>query len=195
MATNQIQRIHPQKFMLWSAIGSLCMMFAALTSAFIVRQAQGNWLEFKLPTMFFVSTAVIGLSSFAIERAKKAFAHNQYATYRMALRLTLLLGICFVIVQYIGWQQMMQNGILLQGNPSGAFVYLISGLHALHVLMGIIILTVMWFNARKNPDEIEQLVIDSNPYKMHSIEMMAIYWHFVGVLWVYLLLFFTYFFH
>lgn len=195
MAANQVQRIHPQKFMLWAGIGSLCMMFAALTSAFIVRQAQGNWVEFKLPTMFFVSTAIIGLSSYAIERAKKAFTYNQYATYRTALRLTLLLGLCFMICQYIGWQQMMQNGILLQGNPSGAFVYLISGLHALHVLVGAIILAVMWFKARKQPDEIQQLVIDSNPYKTLSIDLMATYWHFVGVLWVYLLLFFAYFFH
>lgn len=195
LSAKRTQRIHPQKFMTWAAIGSICMMFAALTSAFIVRQAQGNWVEFRLPNMFLVSAIIIGLSSMALMWAKDGYKNNDHPVYRKGLGFTWLLGISFAVCQYIGWQQMKQNGILLQGNPSGAFVYLISGLHALHVIVGIIILTFFWLYARQKPDEVQQLVIDSNPYKMLNIEIMSIYWHFVGILWVYLLVFFWYFFH
>ncbi|MBK8471231.1 MAG: cytochrome c oxidase subunit 3 [Sphingobacteriales bacterium] len=195
ISTNQVQRIHPQKFMLWAAIGSICMMFAALTSAFIVREAQGNWVEFKLPNLFFISTAIIGLSSWTLIQAQQAYQHNKHTRYRSFMRLTAILGLGFALCQYMGWQQMMQNGILLQGNPSGSFVYLISGLHALHVIAGVVILLVMWFNARQQPDEVQQLVIDSNPYKMLHLDMIGNYWHFVGILWLYLLVFFAYFFY
>lgn len=186
-------RIHPQKFMMVLTIGSLIMMFAGLTSAYIVRRAQGNWVEFQLPKMFFVSTVLILLSSLTVYLAKRAFDNSLWQRYKQMVGLTFLLGLGFATCQYMGWLELSRNGILLQGNPSGAFVYVISGLHALHVLVGLFFLFIFWIKSFKEIDEIKQLLLDSNPYKSIGIELLSLYWHFVDILWIYLLLFFLYF--
>lgn len=174
-------------------IGSIIMMFAGLTSAYIVRRGQGNWVEFQLPKMFFVSTALILLSSVTIYFAKRAYEANEWRRYKHLIGATLLLGLGFALCQYMGWLELSRNGILLQGNPSGSFVYVISGIHAAHVLVGLFFLFIFWTKSLKKIDEIKQLLLDANPYKSIGIDLLSIYWHFIDILWVYLLLFFLFF--
>lgn len=176
-------RIHPKKFALWVACGSILMMFAAFTSAYVVRQAQGNWLEFELPNVFFVSTAVILLSSLSIHLAYRAFKGGNERLYKGLLVLTFILGIAFLILQYQGWLAMSQIGIELTTNPSGSFIYVISGVHAAHILGGLAALIIALIHAFA-------LKYQVTPARKLRLEMTMTYWHFVDFLWIYLLIFF-----
>jgi len=176
-------KIHPKKFALWISCVSIVMMFAAFSSAYVVRQAAGNWLEFRLPNMFFYSTAVMILSSITLHGSYLAFKKMNTLAYRGLLFITFCLGILFVACQYWGWQSMTEIGVELTTNPSGSFVYVLSGIHAAHVLCGIAILMVAMMHAFMLPHQV------TNTRKLR-FELTYTYWHFVDLLWIYLLLFF-----
>jgi cytochrome c oxidase subunit 3 len=176
-------RIHPQLFALYLGIGGIIMMFAALTSAYIVRQAAGNWLEFRLPDMFFISTALIVVSSLTLHGSYLAFKNSNFRLYKSLLITTLFLGLGFVFTQYSAWLKLEEIGVYLTGNPSGSFVYALSGLHAFHVLGGIAALVMALIFAFNLPER-------WTSRRNHRFKMTVHYWHFVGGLWIYLLLFF-----
>lgn len=177
-------KIHPKKFALIVACGSLMMMFAAFTSAYIVRQAAGNWLEFRLPNVFFVSTIILLASSLTLHGSYLAFKKGKEGAYRWLMVLSFVLGMGFVASQYMGWQALVDIGVELTTNPSGSFVYVISGVHVAHVLGGIGALLVALLHAFTLPYKV-------TPKRKLRFEMTLIYWHFVDLLWVYLLLFFV----
>ncbi len=176
-------KIHPHKVALWVAIGGIVMMFAAFTSAYVVRRAAGNWLEFKLPDIFMVNTAVIVLSSFTLQFAFRGFKHGKEQQYKGLLIATFVLGLAFVVLQYLGWQAMTDMGATFTVNPSSSFIFVISGLHAAHVLGGIVALTVALTHA---------YVLPYKPTlrRKQRFELVVQYWHFVDILWVYLMVFF-----
>lgn len=176
-------KIHPKKFALWTACVSMMMMFAGFTSAVIIRRAAGNWLEFPLPDMFFYSTAVIVLSSITLHISYWAFKRMNTGLYRGMLVVSFLLGLLFVALQYMGWQAMGQMGVNIDTNPSGSFVYVISGVHAAHVLAGVGVLTVALLHAFSLPHKV-------TPARTLRFELTYTFWHFVDLLWIYLLVFF-----
>jgi cytochrome c oxidase subunit 3 len=158
------------------------MMFAALTSAYIVRHAAGNWLEFSLPNMFAYSTMVIIGSSLALHTAYTSYLKGNEKLYKFGVAAALVLGLVFIVLQYAGWLELSANGVDLDTNPSASFVYVISGFHAAHVLGGIAAIIVAVLHAY------------SLPYKVTAkrklrFELTLIYWHFVDLLWIYLYLF------
>lgn len=177
-------KIHPKKFALWVGCASMLMLFAAFTSAYIVRQAAGNWLEFRLPDIFYINTVVILLSSAALHGSYLAFKRGKTQVYRVLLVITLILGLAFLVLQYQGWQALTEIGIGLTTNPSGSFVYVISGVHAAHILGGIAALVVAIIHAMALPHKVTKA-------RKLRFEMTSIYWHFVDFLWIYLLVFFT----
>lgn len=175
-------KIHPHKFTLWVAIGSIVMMFAGLTSAYIVKSGGVGWHEVKTPTVFWISTAVLFISSIIIQAALRSFKQKAMPAFRTLLLVTLALGITFVILQWIGFNSLWDRGVHFEGSSgAGQFLYIIFGLHALHVLGGIVALSIL--TARQYFGSIR--TYDSTP-----IELMSTYWHFVDVLWIYLLVFF-----
>ena len=175
-------RIHPQQFALYAGMASIIMMFIAFTSAYLVRQAAGNWQEYVVPTIFYASTAIIVASSLTLHMAFSAFKSGRSSTYRGMLALTVGLGLAFVIFQYLGWQQLYASGVPLDGNPSGSFFYVISGIHALHVLGGVAALVVATIYAFTLPYE-------CTPKRNLRFSLVVQYWHFVDVLWIYLFVF------
>lgn len=192
--TNKNNRIQPKKFALWLGIVSITMMFAGFTSAFIVRRLAGNWVQFKLPNMFWISTAVIIASSATMYLAQRFFkTENKFPQYRLFLGITLILGIVFLILQYQGWQEMTNYGILLNGNPSGSFVYIISGVHAAHIIGGLLFLVIAFVKSLVENTPVKQLIKQTNPDAELNVELLSIYWHFVDIVWVYLFLFFLYY--
>jgi len=176
----QNNRIHPHKFALWIGIGSIVMMFAGLTSAYIIKRNQANWISFDIPPAFFWSTAVIILSSVAIHLALRSFKDRRIPKYRMWLAVTLTLGVVFVFLQILGFAELFKIGIAFTKNVAFSFLYVIVGFHALHVLGGIIALLIMLLKAYSRKER---------NYSSVPIELMATYWHFVDVLWIYLLVF------
>lgn len=177
---DQKNRIHPHKFTLWIALASIVMMFAGLTSAYLIKRNLANWIAFDVPFIFWYSTAAIILSSITIILAGKAFRQREMRVYRRWLGITLMLGIVFVLLQYLGFKELWENGMTLTRNVSFSFLYIIVGLHALHVIGGIIALIIVFIKAasgkRKN-------------YSTVQIDIMSTYWHFIDFLWLYLLLF------
>ena len=175
-------RMHPMQLGLLIACGSILMMFAALTSAYIIRQEAGNWLEFPLPRLFYVSAAIMVASSVSIQVAFVAFKREAASLYRGMLTLTGLLGLAFVLVQYEAWQAMYAAGLQLTGNPAPAFVYVLSGLHAAHILGGLVALAVALIHAFRLP-------VVAAPHRVVRLRLTATYWHFMDFLWLYLLVF------
>src|SRR5882762_9696568 len=143
----QKKRIHPHKFTLWVGIGSILMMFAGLTSAYIVKRNQANWVTFNLPQLFWYSTAAIVLSSITLFLAGRAFKARDMVRYRSLVITTVILGIVFIILQVFGFIQLWNKGITLQGNVSYSFLLVIVMLHAVHVIGGIIALIVLFGKA------------------------------------------------
>ena len=177
---NTRNRIHPHKFALYVSFASIMMMFAALTSAYIVRHAAGQWLEFSLPTQFYFSTAAILLSSFTLHYSYTSFLKGNPKGYRFFLPVSLLLGLGFVALQYQGWTALFAMGVDLKLNVSGSFLYLITGLHALHVLGGIAAIIVAIIHAFTLPYVVTEK-------RKTRFQLVLHYWHFVDVLWIYLL--------
>jgi cytochrome c oxidase subunit 3 len=185
-SSKQTQKLHPHKFLMWIAIGSLCMMFAGLTSAYIVKKSQDNVIEVLLPSIFWISTVVILFSSLTMQIAVKSIKAKEMQRYRLMLGFTALLGVVFALLQVYGFKYLQNHGVKLVGrnsNPGASFLLVIIGLHALHVLGGVIGLIIMYlkvyFSKIRN-------------YSSVPVEVMATYWHFVDVLWIYLLFFLMY---
>ena len=172
--------MHPKKFALWLFLVTVVMIFAALTSAYIVRQAEGNWLEYELPEIFWYTSGIVILSSIALQVAYYSAKKDNFVGLRLGMVLTVLLGICFLIGQWYSWVALVDREVFFVGNPAGSFLYVFTGLHAVHLISGVIFLIIV--------------LISTFRYKVHSqalntLDMAATYWHFLGGLWLYLFLF------
>jgi cytochrome c oxidase subunit 3 len=173
-------KIHPHKFTLWVGIGSIVMMFAGLTSAYIVKRNQANWQTFDIPVAFWYSTVLILISSLTLHLSLKSFKEREMKKYRMLMLTTLILGVLFIATQYLGFKSFWNSGMTLQAGVSFSFLYVIVGLHAMHVIGGVIALIVMSLKA---------LSTKTRNYSVVPVELICTYWHFVDILWVYLLIF------
>ena len=180
VAMEKTNKIHPYKFTLWVGIASIIMMFAGFTSAYVVRKNMANWIVYDLPQVFWYSTAVIILSSVTMVLAKKKFAEREMAKYRSLLTATMILGVLFIALQIIGFSQLIQKGSPLGKTNSVDYLYVIVGVHAVHVLAGVIALMIMFAKAFSNK---------IRNYNIVPVEVMSTYWHFVDLLWIYLLVF------
>ncbi|TCZ72845.1 heme-copper oxidase subunit III [Flaviaesturariibacter aridisoli] len=158
------------------------MMFAGLTSAYIVKSNQANWVEVQMPKAFWGSTAAILLSSLTMHLALRAFRARAFGRYRSLLVATLVLGAAFVVLQWVGFQWLWNHGVQFNGAGAGQFLYAIAGLHAVHVIGGIVALAVVFGRA---------FFGRTKSYNVVPVEVMATYWHFVDILWLYLLVFFV----
>ncbi len=191
VAHNEYPVFHPKKFALWVAIASIIMFFAAFTSAYIVRKGAGNWEEFRMPDVFLFSTIVILISSLTIHWAKVSLHNDKQVAYKQATGLSLGLGLLFLFLQLKGWSDLQHIGVYLDGNPSGSFLYVITGAHAVHLAGGLLILSFAFIDALVNySGTVKSLIYETNPGKKLRIDLIATYWHFVGILWIYLYLFF-----
>jgi len=183
--SEQKRKIHPHKFTLWVAIGSILMMFAGLTSAYIVKRSQASWLMIEIPMMFWYSTATILASSVTVQLALKALKKREMINYKRLLVVTAVLGVLFIVLQIAGFRQFAAQDIRLVGagsNASYSFLLAISGLHGIHVLGGVVALAVTVIRALNS---------STKSYSTVPLEIVATYWHFVDALWIYLFIFFT----
>lgn len=172
--------MHPKKFGMWLFLGSVLMLFASLTSAYIVRRAEGNWTSFDIPAMFYLTTVVILLSSVTMQWAYFAAKKDNYFTVRLMTFLTFVLGLVFLVGQFYGWRDLVLAHVYLVGNPSGSFVYVLTGLHGLHIISALVYVLIVLLAVMRN-------ILPSR--LLARLEMCATYWHFLGGLWLYLFVF------
>lgn len=165
---------------IWIALAAITMTFAAFTSAMAVRQGSANdWRHFSFPVILYFNTLTLIASSVTLQLARRRFvaavsADSLHATQR-ALVGTLILGCTFVLGQYAAWQQLRSEGIYLATTPSSSFFYVFTVLHALHVIGGLLGLVYVTRKLRRGS------------LRTNTLGAVAHYWHFMGVLWVYLL--------
>ena len=157
------------------------MMFAGFTSAFVVKRDAAGWTTFSIPRAFWYSTATILISSLTMQIALRSFKERDRIRYRNLLTVTAVLGIVFMLLQWAGFREIWRSGITFRGSGGGQFLYVIAGLHVVHVLGGVIALLLMV--ARSYGSKVRN-------YNVVPVELMATYWHFVDLLWLYLLIFF-----
>jgi len=172
--------MNPKKFGMWLFLATVVMVFASLTSAYIVRRAEGDWKNFELPSLFTWTSVVIVISSITIQIAYYRAKAGAVSVYRNLLGLSFLLGVVFLIGQFYAWKQLVAASIYLVGNPSESFVYVLSGLHGLHIVSALIFLAVVWAAAGK---------VRYGEFNLNQLELCVTYWHFLGGLWLYLFLF------
>lgn len=172
--------MNPKKFALWLFMVSVVMVFAALTSAYIVRQAEGNWLIFEMPQLFWVTTGIILVSSATMHWAYLSAKRDNLESVKIAITITTILGVAFLVGQFLAWGALIDNKVFMVGNPSGSFVYVLSGVHGVHIIGGVVFLLIVLRSAFK-------LKITSK--NLSQIEMCATYWHFLDGLWLYLFIF------
>jgi len=173
----------PKKFNMWIFIFTSFMFFAALTSGFIVYSGgKGHGLNVIMPDAFKYSTAVIIISSITLFLASKAAKQLQFAKQRMFLWLTFVLGVAFFAIQVYAWYVLTykMNVYLTDPNASRSFVYIFTGMHLLHIIAAILLLLNTLAGTYKNIPQVRNL------FKM---EMTSIFWHFLGIIWIYLYVF------
>ena len=160
---------------IWVGIFAIIMSFAALTSALLVRQGSGEWSHIVIPSILYANTATLLLSSFTMEMSRRALARS--AGVSAWIGITLLLGLSFVAGQYLAWRHLAAQGLYLATNPNSSFLYVFTGMHALHLLGGIAVLVYL----------LGRVIGGHTCIRHHLLDNTAVYWHFMGGLWLYLL--------
>ncbi len=185
---DQARNDRSKKMLLLFAMGSMVMMFAALTSAFIVSKSRTDWLQdFEMPVPFFLSTAAIIACSVTFHLAKTSMQKGARAATTGYLLATLALGIAFVVLQFAGFSAIVDQGYYFTGSASNittTFLYVVTITHMAHLAGGLIALLVIIYNHFKQKYHAGQTT---------GIELGAMYWHFLDLLWVYLFLFLYFF--
>jgi cytochrome c oxidase subunit 3 len=187
-------RPHPYKTYLFFAIAGSSILFLALSCVYII------WLTNNppeaaiiLPKPFIVSTILLLISSYTISMTHKAYLDDDNPKLLISLALTLMLGVSFGVFQIWGWSKMVQAGLYLNGEAAVSFVYILSGMHLLHLAGGLIYLLFLNFKVFDNwNDPIKRLIYFTNRYELIRLDLIAAYWHFMDVLWVVLFLTFLF---
>jgi len=172
------------KQMMYIAIVSMIMMFAGLTSAYIISMKREDWVSFDLPQALYISTILIVLSSLSFILARRSIKKDNIGQTTIFLIITLMLGLSFIYFQIEGFNQLREAGLFFVGKGSmvsSSLLVVISFAHLVHVLVGIIVLLVVLFNNIKNKYSAANAL---------GLEVGGIFWHFVDVLWIFLFLFF-----
>ncbi len=175
------------KPMLWVSLISMVMLFAGLTSAYIVSAKREDWVSFDLPQAFYISTVLIVLSSITLFISQSFLKKDDLKKSMMFLLAALGLGLAFVWYQYVGFKELESLGLYFTGpksTVSTSFVIGITFIHVLHLLAGVVVLFVVIYNHFKKK---------YSSANMLGFELGAIFWHFVDLVWILLFLFFKFY--
>jgi len=171
---------HTYKMTMWVAMAAVVMLFAAFTSAMVVRQGLStDWVSIRLPRILGLSTAILLASSLTLELSRRSLREGSGAGFARWLYVTTLLGLLFVGSQLAAWRELAARGVYLASNPSSSFFYLLTAAHGVHLLGGIIALLYLVARAGR---------ISLQPRNATALDVTAIYWHFMDGLWIYILL-------
>jgi cytochrome c oxidase subunit III len=172
------RRTETAKLGLWLALGSITMLFAAFTSAYIVRSAGDDWVPLQMPPLLWLNTAVLLLSSVTMEIARRNFNEWRPVGFRKWIFVTSVLGALFLAGQVVAWSQLAEQGIYLSSHPHSSFFYVLTAVHGLHLLAGVLLLLYVLVLAAR---------YRLTPGESVAPSIAATYWHFVDGLWLYLM--------
>ena len=167
---------------LFVLLAASSMVFAAFTSAFVVRRGlSDDWVSMPKPPLLFVNTAVLLLSSLLIEIARRTLRTGNRSRFNFWWSGATLLGILFLVGQAAVWRELKDAGLFMAGNPSNSFFYVLTASHAFHLLGGVAALVYV---------DVQALRLSLGPAKRTAIDVSALFWHFLDGLWIYLMVLF-----
>lgn len=192
----QIERMHPYKMLLLLGILGIAMIFLFLVIAYGVSISNQNLLsDIRLPKIITLGTVVLLASSIAMNMAVKAFHEDNMRQLNFMISLALLMGAIFTGCQFLGWLDLKESGVFFTGRSSGTFLYVISGLHLIHLIGGMLLLVLALVKSYQVcRDPIKALIMVTNPFDRLRLELVTSYWHFLTSLWLLLFFFFLYIF-
>ena len=184
--------IHPQLFGLWLAMASMTMLFAALTSAMILKKGDfRTWENFKLPDVFMLSTLLIVMLSVVMHTALINYKKANFAAFRWLIFGGFVLGLSFLFTQWRGFVAMKTLGFPLTGNISGQFIYMLAVVHGFHIAIALLVTLVVLIKAvRSRKDPLFELRNIINPKRKLQMQLLVTFWHYIDIVWIYLYLFF-----
>lgn len=182
---------HPNNVMLFVLLFGLSALFLALTVAYIYTRVTMHVPPVQMPALFILNTLVLLGSSYTMVRAKRCYRQDNTEGYQQNLRTTIWLSLFFMVLQTVAWWWLFRHNIGLNTSTTTGYLYLISFVHLAHVIAGLPFLILFYRAAKKRMvDPVTVLVYFSDPEKRLKLRLLTIYWHFLDVLWIYLVLFF-----
>ncbi|PWJ60035.1 cytochrome c oxidase subunit 3 [Dyadobacter jejuensis] len=178
------KRREPLGFMLWLGLGGSILLFAVIFFSYWTRVNPDSYNYIVLPDLFWLSTLVILFSSITLHEANLAFKQERFLHFRIFLGATLALGLIFMVLQASGWYVMSENWVFVKDNMAIGFVYLLTGLHMLHILVGVVYMGMLFQKALKNSSYVDSFVYSVNPPNRLKVKLVTRYWHFVDALWL-----------
>ena len=183
--------IHPSYILMFLLLAGISSLFLGFSGAYLYNRIQQDIPPIKLPSLFYFNTLLLIASSIMLRWAKKSYLEDNTKNYKLALLITLVLTIGFLVSQIFAWNQLRSSDIFINYNNMASYMYLISGLHFFHVVAGIPFLIIFVSNAiRKMKSPISVLIYFSDLKKKRRLNLFNIYWHFLDGLWIYLVIFF-----
>jgi cytochrome c oxidase subunit 3 len=190
----KVEKMHPHKMLIILSVVGSSLIFFFMILAFTLSMLEADRFNtISFPKSFIVSAFAILLSSFMLARAMPAYLNDDLREVKRSLAYTLILGLAFAASQFIGWQELDLAGVGFVGERSGAYIYVISGLHLVHLVGGLLFLGFLYANvSRKQSDPVASLIYLTTPYEKIKLEMLSIWWHFMDVLWLILFFYFLF---
>lgn len=189
---NESLIFHPKNIILFLTLAGLTMLFLSLSFAYVYTRTLSKLPPLQLPWLFYVNTLVLLASSYTLLQSKQAYLEDMTGRYQQTLYITISLSFLFLVLQGIAWYSLFNQNIMIQSDNSAGYLYVISGLHFFHVVAGLPFLIYFSIQAKKYMIEpVSVLVYFSDPHKRLNLKLISIYWHFLDILWVYLMVFFV----
>lgn len=189
----KIENMHPYQTLMYLGMFGSGLIFLFLTIAFLA-SALGEFgnIGFKMPKSFIASTLVIVFSGYTVSKMLQFYKEESLEKLKNSLLTTFLLGGVFTVLQFLGWTELAMMGIDFRGLPSGSFLYVLSGIHIFHLLGAMVFGIIMLVKYhRKEKDEIQHLILLTNPYEQMQIRLFTTYWHFMDIVWLLLFMIFV----
>lgn len=193
-ALARMERTHPLLMLVYLALVGITVLFAILVVAYVQARHFHPLPDRPFPRFFALSTVLLVLSSATLRPTTRAYRKDNLRRLARSLGYTLALGLAFVAAQLVGWRELLLGGLAPRGVATGSYIYLLSALHAVHLLAGIGFLAYFWLLTRHAAaDGVRTLVFIRNPYRRLQLRMLRLYWHFMDGLWLalFLVLLFT----
>jgi cytochrome c oxidase subunit 3 len=188
----KLERLHPYQLILYLFLIGSSIIFLFLVIAHFATRPDASVAEnFTLPQSFAVSSLLIIVTSYFMSQTSQLFKNEELIRLRNNLGILLFLGLGFCVSQYIGWLSMMDKGILFEGRSGGVYLYILSGLHFIHILGGIFYLLLSFLQVvRISKDPVESLVACTNPYEKLKLNLLVTFWYYLDITWLFVFFYF-----
>lgn len=184
MSNALTKRREPFQFMLWLGILSSTLLFLFILVVFVKKEFENQEIPLQLPFTFWLSTLFILASSVTLRLSANLLEKQDFPAYRNMLLITNILGLAFLSSQLWGWMFLFQQNIFPSNNTGGSFIYILSGLHLIHTLGGVVALSMVYSRSMRNRTFVDSFVDSVNPPSRLRLKLTSLYWHFVDVVWI-----------